>query len=55
MTSAATGTARSAGGWRAEGRGYGLVLFAAIMLGIIGCFNLIDGIAAIANSHLEAV
>jgi hypothetical protein len=37
---------------RAEGRGYGLVLFAAILLFVVGCFNLIQGIAAIANSHV---
>ena len=35
-----------------QGRGYGLVLFAAILLLVIGCFNLIYGIAAIANSHV---
>jgi hypothetical protein len=36
----------------AEGRGYGMVLFAWVMLVIIGCFNLIYGIAAVANSHV---
>jgi hypothetical protein len=35
-----------------QGRGYGLVLFASILLLVIGCFNLIYGIAAIANSHV---
>ena len=35
-----------------RGRGYGLVLFAAILLLVIGCFNLIYGIAAVANSHV---
>jgi hypothetical protein len=34
------------------GHGYGLVLFASILLVVIGCFNLIYGIAAIANSHV---
>ena len=34
------------------GQGYGLVLFASILLVIIGCFNVIYGIAAIANSHV---
>jgi hypothetical protein len=34
------------------GRGYGLVLFGSILLVIIGCFNLIYGIAAIAQSHV---
>ena len=35
-----------------KGRGYGLVLYAAILLLIVGVFNLIDGIAAVANSHV---
>jgi hypothetical protein len=35
-----------------EDRGIGLVFFAGIMLLVVGFFNLIDGIAAIANSHL---
>ena len=45
---------KSAGmsGRSAERRGYGLVVFAAILLAVIGCFNLIYGIAAIANSHV---
>jgi hypothetical protein len=34
-----------------EPRGLGLVFFAAIMLLVVGLFNVIDGIAAIANSH----
>jgi hypothetical protein len=29
-----------------------LVLFASVLLVIIGCFNLIYGIAAIANAHV---
>ena len=52
MTSSATQPARGAGGRRAEGRGYGLVFFASVLLVIVGCFNLIDGIAAVANSHV---
>ena len=52
MTSAATTTPRGAGGHRAEGSGYGLVFFAAILLLIVGFFNMIYGIAAIANSHV---
>ena len=32
--------------------GYGLVLFASVLLVVIGCFNIIQGIAAIANSHV---
>ena len=35
-----------------EGRGYGMVLFASILLRVIGCFHLIQGIAAVANSHV---
>ena len=52
MTSSATESARSAGGRHADGQGYGLVLFASVLLVIIGCFNLIYGIAAVANSHV---
>jgi len=37
------------GGRSAERRGYGLVVLAAILLAVIGCFNLIYGIAAIAK------
>ncbi len=55
MTSSATTQSRGAGGQSAEGRGYGLVLFASILLAVIGCFNLIYGIAAIANSHVFTV
>lgn len=50
MTSATVRGARSAG--PAEDRGVGLVIFAGIMLLVVGIFNLIDGIAAIANSHV---
>jgi len=35
-----------------QGRGYGLVLFASILLLVIGCFNLIYGIAAVAQAHV---
>jgi hypothetical protein len=51
MTSATMKRDSSAGG-RAEGRGYGMVLFASILLLVIGFFNMIYGIAAIANSHV---
>lgn len=51
MTSASTEPARGADG-RAEGRGYGLVFFAAVLLVVVGCFNVIYGIAAIANAHV---
>ncbi len=52
MTSATTRPATGAGGRHAEGQGYGLVLFAAILLLVVGIFNLIYGIAAIAQSHV---
>ena len=50
MTSATLRPARGAGGRHAEGSG--LIIFAAVVLGVLACFNLIDGIAAIANSHV---
>ena len=52
MTSATTESPRSRGGHRADGHGYGLILFASVLLVVAGCFNLIYGIAAIANSHV---
>jgi len=52
MTSATTQPARGSGGRHAEGHGYGMVFFAAVMLVIIGCFNLIYGIAAVAHAHV---
>jgi hypothetical protein len=51
MTST-TQPAWSTGGREAEGRGYGLILFAAVLLLVLGFFNMIYGIAAIANSHV---
>lgn len=49
----ASGTMRGTRGVSsAEGRGLGLVIFAAVLLLVVGSFNLIDGIAAIANSHV---
>lgn len=35
-----------------EERGYGWVMFAAVLLLIVGTINTIEGIAAIGNSHL---
>ena len=52
MTSATMRPARSAGGGYTQGRGLGLVIFASVMLAVIGFFNLLDGIAAIAKSHV---
>jgi hypothetical protein len=42
----------STGERQAEGRGRGMVAFAAVVMAIVGCFNLIFGIAAVANSHV---
>lgn len=50
MTSAAMRPAT--GRARAEGRGYGLVLFAGSLLLVVGFWNLIYGIAALAKSSV---
>ena len=50
MTSATVRGSKGTG--YGEPRGLGLVFFAAVMLLVVGIFNVIDGIAAIANSHL---
>src|SRR2546423_4428270 len=50
MTSAAMRPTR--GRSYAEGRGYGLVLFAGVLLLVSGFWNLIYGIAGIAQSHV---
>jgi hypothetical protein len=50
MTSAARSSTGRAN--YAEGRGYGLVLFAGVLLLVVGFWNLIYGIAAIAQSHV---
>jgi hypothetical protein len=48
-----SGTMRPARGRSyAEGRGYGMVLFAGVLLLVSGFWNLIYGIAAIAQSHV---
>ena len=52
MTSATTTTPRGTGGHRGERQGGGLVFFAAVLLVVVGFFNMIYGIAAIANSHV---
>jgi hypothetical protein len=53
MTSAAMRPAGSRGEvYGQEGRGYGLVLFAGVLLLVAGFWNMIYGIAAIANSHV---
>jgi hypothetical protein len=35
-----------------SGEGYWMIVFAVVLLGVVGFFNVIDGIAAIANSHV---
>ena len=52
MTSATTNTSRSGHGHRGERQGGGLIFFAAVLLLVVGFFNIIEGIAAIANSHV---
>jgi hypothetical protein len=52
MTSATIKRDSGAGGRHAEGRGYGLIIFASILLFVDGFFNMLYGIAAIANSHV---
>src|SRR6516162_10267260 len=37
---------------RRLGEGHGLIVFASVLLLILGCLNLIYGIAAIAHSHV---
>ena len=49
MTSATIRPVGSTGGRHADARGYGLILFASILLLVVGFFNMIYGIAAIAN------
>ena len=52
MTSATMKRDSGAGGRQAEGRGFGMVVFASVLLAVIGFFNMLYGIAAIANSHV---
>jgi hypothetical protein len=48
MTSATIRHARGA----SQGEGYWMIIFAVALLVTVGFFNVIDGIAAIANSHI---
>ncbi len=52
MTSATTNTSRGAAGHRGPRQGGGLIFFAAILLVVVSFFNIIEGISAIANSHV---
>ena len=47
-----TATEAGRGTHRRLGEGHGLITFASVLLVILGCFNLIYGIAAIAHSHV---
>jgi hypothetical protein len=53
MTSTTARETRSARG--REGQGLWMIIFASALLGIVGFFNLIDGIAAIAKSSVYVV
>jgi hypothetical protein len=52
MTSETMRPASDAGAPQVAGRGFGLILFGSILLLVVGFFNMIYGIAAIANSHI---
>jgi hypothetical protein len=52
VTSATVRSDSGAGGRHAEGRGIGLIFFASVLLLVAGFFNMIYGIAAIAQSHV---
>jgi hypothetical protein len=52
MTSAAMRPAESGDETYEEGRGYGLIIFASVLLFMLGFFNMIYGIAGIAQSHV---
>jgi hypothetical protein len=52
MASATIKPDSGTGGRHAEGRGFGLIAFASILLFVDGFFNMLYGIAAIANSHV---
>jgi hypothetical protein len=52
MSSSTAAPATGRGGHYAERQGYGLIIFASVLLLVVSFFNLIDGIAAVANSHV---
>jgi hypothetical protein len=52
MTSAAMRPAESGDETYEQGRGYGLIVFASVLLFILGFFNMIYGIAGIARSQV---
>jgi len=52
MTSASTTRPSAGESGYPGGRGHGLMIFASVVLAVLGFFNLLDGIAAIANSRV---
>ena len=52
MTSATIKPSHGTSGGHPRAEGFGLVVFAVAVLAVAGVFNLIDGIAAVANSHV---
>jgi hypothetical protein len=52
MTSATIKASHGTSGGHRRAEGFGLVIFAVAVLAVAGFFNLIDGIAAVANSHV---
>jgi hypothetical protein len=52
MTSATIKPSHGTSGGHHRAEGSGLVVFAVAVLAVAGVFNLIDGIAAVANSHV---
>ena len=52
MTSATLRRDSGAGGRHAVGQGFGMVVFASVLMLVISFFNMLYGIAAIANSHV---
>ena len=52
MSSSTAAPATGRGGRYGEREGYGLIIFASVLLLVLSFFNLIDGIAAVANSHV---
>ena len=52
MTSATLRRDSGAGGRHAVGQGFGMVVFASVLMLVIGFFNMLFGISAIANSHV---
>jgi hypothetical protein len=52
MTSTPTVRPGGAGEQYAPERGHGLIVFASAVLALVGFFNMLYGIAAIANSHV---